>query len=394
MKTAPLRIGIVGSKFAANFHVASYRNVTGVKLEVAGAFSRSRENREAFAAKWNLKPFSSLEELLQSVDVVDLCVPGALHETLTVQAANAGRHVVVEKPFTGAYGPGAPDWRGDRADKHGLLQEALTSTRRMIEAARKNNVKLLYAENWVYAPSLQKEVEILRATRGQILWIHAEESHSGSHSPAYGDWSLSGGGSLVGKGCHPLSAALYLKRVEGEARLNRPIRPKTVSCRTHAVTRLPSFASAGFLRTDYKDIEDFAHAHITFDDGMIADIFTSELVMGGVHNWMEIYANNHRMRCNINPTDACTLYNPQEKQLENVYVTEKLGTKQGWSFPSPDENWATGYPQELQDFMESLRDGREPQSGASLAADTVSCLYAGYVSAQEHGRETEIPLIA
>jgi hypothetical protein len=31
---------------------------------------------------------------------------------------------------------------------------------------------------------------------------------------------------------------------------------------------------------------------------MIADIFASELVMGGVHNWLEIFANNHRTRCN------------------------------------------------------------------------------------------------
>jgi len=58
------------------------------------------------------------------------------------------------------------------------------------------------------------------------------------------------------------------------------------------------------------------------------------------------------------------------------------------------ENWMSGYPQELQDFMECLRDDREPQSDAMLAADTVSTLYAAYVSAQDQGRETDIPLIA
>ena len=56
-------------------------------------------------------------------------------------------------------------------------------------------VKIMYAENWVYAPAVQKEVEVLRATKGQILWIHGEESHSGSTSPVYGDWRFSGGGS-------------------------------------------------------------------------------------------------------------------------------------------------------------------------------------------------------
>ncbi|MBI2441465.1 MAG: Gfo/Idh/MocA family oxidoreductase [Lentisphaerae bacterium] len=392
MKT-PIKIGLAGARFAARFHLESYRNIGGVAVKVVGVYSKSEESREAFAAKNSIKAFASFDDLARAVDVVDLCVPGALHEPLCVRACELGRHVIVEKPFTGAYGPGTPDWRGDRADKRGLLEEALQSVRRMIAAAREHGVKLFYAENWVYAPSVQKEAEILRATQGQILWIHAEESHSGSVSAAYGDWRLSGGGSLVGKGCHPLSAALYLKRIEGEARLKRAIRPKTVSCRTHAVTRNPQFISQGHLRTDYKDIEDFVQVHITFEDGMLADIFSCELVMGGVHNWIEIYANNHRMRCNINPTDANVLYNPVEKQLQHVYLTEKLGTKQGWSFPAPDENWMTGYPQELQDFMECLRDDRAPQSDERLAADTISALYAAYVSAQNQGQETDVPLL-
>ncbi|MBU4199686.1 MAG: Gfo/Idh/MocA family oxidoreductase [Verrucomicrobia bacterium] len=389
--TGPIKIGIAGSRFAAKFHLESYRQVSGVAVDVVGVYSKTKESREAFAREHGVKAFESFDDLVRAVDVVDLCVPGYQHEPMCVRAAELGKHVIIEKPFTGAYGPGMPDWRGDQADKKGLLEEAVKSVRRMLEAAAKNRVKLMYAENWVYAPSIQKEVAILRATKGQILWIHGEESHSGSTSSAYGDWKLSGGGSLVGKGCHPLTACLYLKRVEGIARQGRAIHPKTVSCRTHSITRNPAFADRGHLRTEYKDIEDFVQVHLTFADGMVADIFSSELVMGGVHNWMEIYANNHRMRCNINPTDANLLYNPVEAQLKDVYLTEKLGTKQGWSFPSPDENWMTGYPQELQDFMECIRDGREPQSDVGLAADTVTTLYAAYVSAQDAGRETVIP---
>jgi predicted dehydrogenase len=391
MNTTPIKIGIAGSRFAATFHLESYRHVSGVAVEVVGVFSKTRENRETFARTHGVRAFDSFDELARAADVVDLCVPGYQHEPMCVRAAELGKHVIVEKPFTGAYGPGTPDWRGNLADKRQLLEEALQSVRRMLAAVARHRVKLMYAENWVYAPSIQKEAEIIRATRGQLLWIHGEESHSGSISPAYGDWKLSGGGSLVGKGCHPLTAALYLKQVEGLARAGKPIRPKTVSCRTHEITRLPAYLDQKHLRTDYKDVEDFVQVHLTFEDGMLADIFSCELVMGGVHNWMEIYANNHRMRCQINPVDSNTLYNPVEAQLKDVYLTEKLGTKQGWSFPSPDENWMTGYPQELQDFMECLRDGREPQSGAALAADTVTTLYAAYLSAQDGGRETEIP---
>lgn len=393
MSQQKIRIGIAGARFAARFHLASFRTLSGIGAEVVGVYSKSRASREAFAAKNGLKAFDSYDAMVRAVEVVDLCVPGALHEPLGVRAAELGRHVIVEKPFTGAYGPGTEDWRGNRADKRLLLKEALQSVQRMSAAARKAGIKIMYAENWVYAPSVQKEVEIIRATKGQILWIHAEESHSGSASSAYGDWRLSGGGSLVGKGCHPLTAALYLKRVEGLARSGRPIRPQTVSCRTHEITRNPGFIDLGYLRTDYKDIEDFAQVHIVFDDGMLADVFSCELVMGGVHNWLEVYGNNHRMRCNINPIDANILYNPVEKQLKEVYLNEKLGTKQGWSFPAPDENWMSGYPQELKDFVESLIQEKEPQSNLALAADTVSTLYAAYVSAQESGREADIPLV-
>ena len=80
------------------------------------------------------------------------------------------------------------------------------------QAAEGSGKKLMYAENWVYAPGIQKECEILRKTQAQILWILAEESHSGSHSPSYGIWAQAGGGSIVGKSCHPMTAALTFQR--------------------------------------------------------------------------------------------------------------------------------------------------------------------------------------
>jgi len=51
-----------------------------------------------------------------------------------------------------------------------MLEEALASARRIIAAALKSRKKLCYAENWVYAPAVQKEAEILAKSKGQILW--------------------------------------------------------------------------------------------------------------------------------------------------------------------------------------------------------------------------------
>lgn len=384
----------MGAGFAARLHCEAYKRVYGVDVEIVGATSKPRKTSEQLAVEQGIRAFESLEAMLPEVDVVDICTPPCTHERMAVAALKARKNVIVEKPFTGFFGPSAAkeDFRGDRYPKKKMMEGALASARRILDAERQSRKRVMYAENWIYAPSIQKEREILQKTGGQILWIVGEESHSGSHSPTYGIWQFSGGGSLIGKGCHPLAAILYLKRVEGETTRSGAIRPATVSARIHSITALSNYRDVSFLRSDYKDIEDYAQVHITFQDGMVADVFSSELVLGGVHNWLEVYANNHRTRCNINPTNAVQTYNPKEDQFQDIYVVEKIGTKQGWSPTSPDEDWMTGYPQEMQDFMTSIATGRPPLSGSSLAYDVVATIYGAYLSAEQMGTEVPISL--
>jgi predicted dehydrogenase len=387
----PVRVGILGAGFAARFHCEGYRRVHGVQVDVVGVASRSRRRREAFAAEHGLRSFATVDELIEAVDVVDVCTPPYAHAELAARALSRGRHAVIEKPFTGAYGNGRASFRGNRAAKLQMLNAALASCDRLRAAARGTGARIFYAENWVYAPAIQKEREILSKSGGQVLWMIGEESHSGSHSPSYGVWAEAGGGSLVGKGCHPLTAALYLKQAEGEVASGTPIRPAAVSARTHELTRTPSYRDAGFLRTDYLDVEDYSQLHLVFEDGTVADIFSAEVVLGGISSWLEVRANNHRTKCSLNPIDALSTYNAREEQLADVYVVEKIGSKQGWSHPAPDEDWMNGYPQQFQDFMEAVRDDREPLCGLLLARDTVAVMYAAYVSAERRGAEFRVP---
>ncbi len=225
-----LRIGIVGSRFAAHLHLLAYRRAYGVDVRLAGVTSPTEERRKAFASETGAEAYPHLAAMLPHVDVVDVCSPPATHEPVALEAIAAGKHVFIEKPFTGAF--------GTPRDASALLRDALASADRMVEAARGKGVVLAYAENWIYAPAVQKEREIVEKTGAQILWMLGGESHSGSHSPVYGIWRHAGGGSLVGKGCHPLTACLYLKVVEGRAHGGRPIRPATVSARVHGTTRM------------------------------------------------------------------------------------------------------------------------------------------------------------
>jgi predicted dehydrogenase len=390
--TQPIRVGLVGAGFAARFHLRGFERVYGVPVEVAGVTARSAESRERFARETGVPAFDSFDALCDAVDVVDLCSPPSTHEELAVAAFQRGKHVIVEKPLTGYFGDGTPEFRGNIFSKETMLRHAIDSCDRILEAAQAAGRTLCYAENWIYAPAIRKECEIVAKSGAQILWMLGNQSHSGSHSPYYGIWRYSGGGSLVGKGCHPLSAALFLKRVEGETRDGRPIRPATVSARTHELTRLPAYRNEGVLRRGYQDIEDYGHLHVVFTDGAVADLFASEVVLGGVSNWLEIMANNHRTRCNLNPVDAVGTFAPREETLRDVYTVEKIETKQGWSQPAADEAWQHGYPQEFQDFAESIAAGRAPLATADLARDTIVTLYAAYLSAERRGAEVAIPV--
>lgn len=388
MKEKIVRAGIIGSGFAANFHYEAIKRIYSTKVEIAGAFSTN--GLLDFTVPRNIKNFDSLEELIDASDMLHVCTPPSTHEQLVIAVLKRGKHVIVEKPFTGYFGDGSSEFNGDTFPREQGLKLAMESIDRMLKAEAESEGSILYAENWVYAPAIQKEREIIEKTGAQILWIQAQQSHSGSHSMDYGKWHLSGGGSLMGKGSHPLTASIYLKHVEGRARNGQPIRPKSISARAHAITRMPSFKNEGHLRDSCKDVEDYASVHIVFEDGTIADIVASELLQGGVKNFVEVHANNHRTLCNIAPNDAMMTYNPIEENFNDIYVVEKTGTKQGWSFISPDEAWFNGYQHEMDAFYRSLVFGEPIESNSKLASDVIATIYTAYLSAEQNG--VEIPI--
>ncbi len=380
-----LRIGIAGAGFAARFHLENYPEAGA---EIIGVTSSREESREHFAHTHDIRAFASVAEMLPEIDVLDVCTPPSSHLDYILQAARSGKHVIVEKPLTGFYG--SPE----QFSKEQMLAAVVEDARVLRDAIETTGITLGYAENFVYAPSVQKEREIVEKTRAQILRLAGEESHSGSHSPVYGIWSIQGGGSLIAKGCHPLGAVLYLKRKEGQARLGRPIRPAAVSARTHAITKIPGFEDKGFLRTTYHDTEDYAFIHVIFDDGTVADITASELVLGGIYDFIEVFANNHRTRCRMSPVNVLDVYNPRHEQFKDLYLVEKISSHEGWIPASPEEGWSLGYGRELRDFITAIAAGRKPESDLDLAIDITLTLYAGYVSADAKGRETEVPRIA
>ena len=73
----PIKVGIVGARFAAEFHYENICRVRGVPVEVVGVTSTTNESRERFASARGIAAFDSVEALIDACDVVNACSPAA-----------------------------------------------------------------------------------------------------------------------------------------------------------------------------------------------------------------------------------------------------------------------------------------------------------------------------
>ena len=384
----PIRVGLIGSGFVAELHMHAYRRVYGVAVSVAAVVSRGDHVLD-FAKKYQIaKVYRDYKEILKDpeIDVIDICTPAVLHAPMIVEAMQAGKHVICEKPFTGYFGrqndPAPIGRKMSKALMYERVMEEMAETQRKISASEQ---LFMYAENWVYAPAVAKSAEIIRKTKDKILFIKAEESHSGSHADHAARWDLTGGGALIRQGCHPLSAVLYLKQVEAKAR-GEKIAIADVTADVGNIGDGLSPKDHQYILSHPVDVEDWAMMNMTFTDGTKSTVFAGDMILGGVRNLVETYTSGGILNANICPNTGMMSYLTDETKLSDVYITEKVDRKTGWQFVCLEEEWTRGYIQEIQDFMECVSQGREPLADLTLAFETIQATYAAYWSAEEGKR--------
>jgi predicted dehydrogenase len=387
---AKIRIGLVGCGFVSELHMYAYRRVYGVDVEVRAVAARG-DHVVDFAGRHQIpKVYRSFRDLMADgeLDVVDICTPPNLHASMIVDAMKGAKHVICEKPFTGYFGRAddkAPI--GKHVSKALMYERVLEEMERTCAAIRESGKLFMYAEDWIYAPAMTKTVEILRATRDKILFMKGEESHSGSHAAHAAQWAMTGGGSLIRMGCHPLSAVLYLKQVEAKAR-GEAISVASVTCDVGNVSACLRPDERAFIKANPVDVEDWGTLTATFSDGTKASVLSGDMIMGGVRNLIETYTSGGSLFANITPNTHMMSYQTSEEKLASVYITEKVDRKTGWQYVCLEEEWTRGYLQEIQDFMECIATGRQPLSDLALACETTRVNYAGYWAAEEGRRVT------
>jgi predicted dehydrogenase len=142
MSQKPLRVGIVGcGAITQQWHLSAFRQSKNV--EIAALCDVKEDLARSVAQKFHVQRYyADFAEILkrEELNLVDICTPPRTHPTLSIQAMEAGHHVLVEKPMALTCG---------EADE-------------MIRASERNGVKLCVAHNKLFQPVIRKAVSLIR----------------------------------------------------------------------------------------------------------------------------------------------------------------------------------------------------------------------------------------
>ncbi len=377
-------LGVAGAGRAAELHMNALRRFSGVPLcfkrIVARRWPQVNEMKERYGFQEASLEF---EDLINDpdIDIVDICTPPYIHEEMIKKAMSAGKHVICEKPLSGYFGNSQENMPiGLYVPKSQMYDELLASMddlRSCIEASGK---KFMYAENFIYAPAVLKASEIIKKKKSKILYAKGEESLKGSSSPVAGEWCKTGGGTFIRTGIHPLSAILWLKKVEAEAR-NEDIKVVSVLADMERITPQLSAYEHRHIAARPVDVEDCATVILKFSDKSRAVITATDTLLGGSKNDIELYCNDAVIKCKLTMSNLMDTYFLDEDHLNDLYLSEMLPSKVGWNHPFLEDEIIRGYTDEMRDFIESVYYDRAPKAGFDIAYDTIKVVYAAYKSA-------------
>lgn len=248
-----LRWGILAT---GNIAKAFARGVQHSKTgELVAVGSRSQDKANAFAKEFKIpRKHGSYEALLADpkVDAVYICPPHPAHAEWAIKAAEAGKHILCEKPLALNYG----------------------QAQAIVEAARANDVFLMEAFMYRCHPQTQMLVELIqRGMIGKVGIIHATFSF---HARVNDDHRLLanalGGGGILDVGCYPVS----MSRLIAGAALGKP----------EGFANPLKVTGAGKLNPSQKT-DEYAIGSLEFEGGILAQISTG--MMLNQRNVVQIY---------------------------------------------------------------------------------------------------------
>jgi UDP-N-acetyl-2-amino-2-deoxyglucuronate dehydrogenase len=354
-----LRTALVGCGKVADTHALAYRELPN--SEFVAACSNSPQRTQAFAAKWGVKGYADLAEMLdrEKVDVLSVCTPHPQHPSAVEIAAAAGAHSIVEKP----------------------LAVDLVSCDRAIAAARPAGVKLgvISQRRW-YEPVRRMKDAIDAGKLGKPVLILVQML--GWREPSYylsdpwrGTWAGEGGGVAVSQAPHYLDLLSWFMG--------------------------PAIDLHGYW-------DNYNHPGIEVDDTMVASVRFQNGGMGSI-----VLSNSQRPglfgKIHVHGSSGSSVgaeIDSGSPFISGVTATTDPPFNDIWTIPGEEsklELWnredrsrpwdvMTHYHKmQLADFLDAVSDDREPLVGAEDGRRVVELFTAVYRSQLEHASQ-RLPL--
>jgi len=347
--TKPVRVGLAGSQFITTIHAESLKTVP--QAEVLAVCSPTPGHAQAFAAQHGIPHhFTEYQKMLEmnELDLIILGVPNDLHCRFTVEAAAAGKHVVCEKP----------------------LAMNLREADLMIDACRKANVKLMYAEELCFAPKYVRLKKLLDdGALGEPTLLKQAEKHDGPHAPHFWDVDRAGGGVTMDMGCHAIEFFRWMLD-------KRPIK----SVYAHIDTQVHKEKTRG---------DDNALLIVEFEGGCVGLAEESWTKLGGMDDRAEVYGSKGVAYADLLRGNSIVTYSAGGYD----YAVEKAGSTAGWSFTIYEEAWNYGFPQEMAHFVDCVASDKRPLETGEDGRAVLEAIFAAYESAGT-GRKVPLPFAA
>ncbi len=335
-----LKVGLIGCGGITRAHVEGWKTVTN-RAQITAVADVSPEAMRLRAAQIGqpVQMYTDFRDLLSKadVDVVDLALPHHLHREAIVAAAEAGKHILTEKP----------------------LCLNLEEAAEIAAAVKKSGVTMMAAHNQIFFPAVQRAKQmIMKGDLGQVYMIHSFDC-SGNRKPlamnknAWGkeepvpttwrqDPSKMGGGEYIDTGYHPTYRLLFLA---GQT-------PSEVS------------AMMGTYRLPMQE-EDTANVMIKFPGGMLGQVFTSWAMPapGGQPLLFSISGEAGQLWGEIGKLS----YRPVGFQTPAVI-----------EFPGWD--YTRSFAAEIEHLVDAIEQGFEPLHSVAEATTTLRIIMAAYES--------------
>ena len=244
-----INFGIVGGGMIGAVQAAAIQQINGAKL--AAVCGRDETRTAEFAAKFGCTGYTDYEQFLQhpGLQIVNICTPSGTHAELGVRAAEAGKHVLTEKP----------------------IETNLEKADALIAACDKAGVKLGVIFQSRFLPAVQRIKQAIDEGRlGKLMvgdalvkWYRAPEYY------APGTWrgtlKMDGGGALINQAIHTVD---LLRWMMGPAE--------------------SAFAMKAALRYPHIEAEDTLVANVRFQNGALGVIEATTSVKPGFKRRVEI----------------------------------------------------------------------------------------------------------